>query len=219
MRIYTGPDPPLTDIQRSSFFSFLLPIDDPYAHQLAFIDAPTGRTLTRKDVHHLARVIAYGLRLQLVSHGALNVAKYATILVFSGNSLALPLGVLGALAGGIKVSMASSSLTSSELAYQIKDSEPSHLFVAPDLVDTAVAALESIGVKHEDIRRRVILLAFGKDIPSDGVAKKMGLLNLDHVMHVERELFPENFDGDKSNTTAMLFYSSGTTGAYLSLLH
>lgn len=138
------------------------------------------------------------------------MSKHATILFFSGNSLAVPLGILGALAAGIKVSMASSSLTAPELAYQIKDSQPSHLFVAPDLVETLVTALKSMGVKDQDIKRRVLLLAFARDVPAD-VAKR-GLLNLNDIMHADRELYPEKFNDKAADTTAVLFYSSGTTG-------
>lgn len=216
IRIYTSPHPPVTNIPRQSLFTFLFPNNDPHpSSSPAFIDTQSGDVLTRGQLAHRARVLAYNLRLRLAPlYGALNVSRHATILFFSGNSIHVPLGILGALAGGIKISMASSALTPPELAYQIKDSTPSHLFVAPELVATAVAALKSLDITNEDIRRRLLLLAPRKDVEAklDKQFAKMELLNLDDLLRDDRELFPENFDGDQSEETAMLFYSSGTTG-------
>ena len=211
MPIYPSYIPPVSDIPQISYFSYLLPIKDQHPERVAFIDAPTGRILTRGQLQHDARVLAYGLRLGLERRGGLNVPRRGTIIIFSGNSISVPLGILGALAAGLCVSMASSSLTPSELAYQIKDSEPTHLLVQPELANIAIASLESLGVQPKDIKRRVLLLAPATGVPKD--AQTRGLLNLDDIMADGKALFPEPYDGEHSRRTAMLFYSSGTTGA------
>jgi 4-coumarate--CoA ligase len=211
MLIYPSHVPPVSDIPQISLFSYLLPIKDEHPERVAFIDVPTGRILTRGQLRYDARVLAYGLRLGLERRGGLNVARRSTILIFSGNSISVPLGILGALAAGLRVSMASSSLTPSELAYQIKDSEPTHLFVQPELAHIAIASLESLGVQSKGIKRRVLLLAPATGVPKD--VQTSGLLNLDDIMADNKALFPEPYDGKQSQRTAMLFYSSGTTGA------
>lgn len=212
MRVYSSHIPTVSNIPQISLFSYLLPINDEHPERAAFIDAPTGRVLTRAQLQRDARVLAYGLRLGLEPRGGLNVPRRSTIVIFSGNSICVPVGILAALAAGLCLSMASSASTPSELAYQIKDSEPTHLFVQPELAHIAIAALESLGVQPNDIRRRVLLLA-----PATGVPKEVqtrGFLNLDDIMADNKPLFPEAYDGELSQRTAMLFYSSGTTGGY-----
>ncbi|KAF8313574.1 acetyl-CoA synthetase-like protein [Clavulina sp. PMI_390] len=230
-RIYRGPDHFLSpsSIPRKSLFSFLLPINDAHAEETAYIDSspapPLGSIITRGQTQHLARAIAYGLRLQLSTfdntHGAdlLNVPRYGTVLMFAGNSIAVPLAVLGAIAGGITVSMASSALGPPELAYQIKDSVPSHVLASPELVPTVVAAFKLLGITaDEDIRRRIIVLAFKKELAEleDAQIKtelaRRRLMDLNDVIRTDRELFPEAFDAEDADRTVMMFYSSGTTG-------
>jgi len=213
MPTYSSPLPPVSDIPQISLFSYLLPTNDDHPERAAFIDAPTGRVLTRGQLQHDARALAYGLRLGLERHGGLNVPRRSTILIFSGNSISVPLGILATLAAGLCISMASSSLTPPELAYQIKDSEPTHLLVQPELVPIAITALESFGVQPEDMKRRILLLAPASGVPKD--IRGRNLLNLDDIMADNKQLFPEAYDGEHSQRTAMLFYSSGTTGAHL----
>ena len=117
MPAYSSPIPPVSDIPQISLFSHLLPTNDEHPERAAFIDAPTGRVLTRGQLQHDARALAYGLRLGLERRGGLNVPRRSTILIFSGNSISVPLGILAALAAGLRASSASSSLAPPDLAH------------------------------------------------------------------------------------------------------
>lgn len=219
MRIYKSPDPPV-EVPQQSLFTFLFPLKDEFASLPALVDAPTGHTVTRGQLQSDARQLAYGLRNGLSgtrAHEFMNVPRFGTMLIFSGNSILVPVAILAGICGGITVSMASSAFTPPELKYQIEDSAPTHIFVQPALLGTALAALKLIGVGERDIKRRVILLAKDGDVlPAE--VKQAGLLTLSDLMADKREFFPEEFDGPKSQRTVMLFYSSGTTGSSLPTL-
>lgn len=228
MTIYKSLLPPVENLPETSLFSFLLPANDPDADHVAFIDAPSGRRITRGELALQARKLAYGLRLSLSdAHSylnpttkrkgpGLNVPRDSVVLIFSGNSPLVPLAILGCIAAGLRVSMASSSLTPSELAYQIADSAPSHIFVQPELLEVVLSALSLGGVQEKDVRKRVLLLAQPSiegplQLKDESAA---GLFNVDDIL-VENKVFqPEAFEGKDAHKTVMLFYSSGTTGTF-----
>ncbi|KAF9510229.1 hypothetical protein BS47DRAFT_1348240 [Hydnum rufescens UP504] len=208
--IYSSPYPP-TSIPRISVFNFFFPNNDPHANLPAFIDGISGRVLTRAQLQRDARVLAFGLRNSLEKlHGALNVSRNGTILVFSPNSMSYPLIICAALVGGIRLSLASSALMPPELAYQIKDSEPSHIAVHPTLFPVLLKALEILGVESKDFRRRIILLAPPDEVPPE--LNSQGWLSLGDAMKANRQLQPERFDRDEADQTTLILYSSGTTG-------
>lgn len=232
MTIYKSLLPPVENLPETSLFSFLLPPNDPDASHVAFIDAPSGRRVTRGELALQARKLAYGLRLSLSdapSHSkpaakskdpGLNVPLDSVVLIFSGNSTLVPLAILGCIAAGIRVSMASSSLTPSELAYQIQDSAPSHIFVQPELLEVVLSALSLSGVQEKDVRKRVLLLAqpsvegpVTANIKDEKLKKKSEeLFNVDDILVENKAFQPEAFEGKDAHKTVMLFYSSGTTG-------
>lgn len=223
MTIYKSLLPPVENLPETSLFSFLLPTNDPDAEHVAFIDAPSGRRITRSELALQARKLAYGLRLSLSDAPSyltqrkgpgLNVPRDSVVLIFSGNSPLVPLAILGCIAAGLRVSMASSSLTPSELAYQIADSAPSHIFVQPELLEVVLSALSLGGVQEKDVRKRVLLLAQPSIEGPLKDEKAAGLFNVDDIL-VENKVFqPEAFEGKDAHKTVMLFYSSGTTGAF-----
>lgn len=63
MTVYTSPYPPV-HIPNQSVYSFLLPKNDPrFDPSLpAFIDAPTGRVMSRGELRDTTLQMAYGLR-------------------------------------------------------------------------------------------------------------------------------------------------------------
>src|SRR5258708_266614 len=150
MTVYPSSYPPVA-VPDISLFSFLFPEDDGLHDDPAFIDPISGVSYTRAQPQARARMIAFGLRNGMERQGLMNVSRNRTILIFSPNCLQLPVTLLGAVAGGIKVSMASSNYTSGELAYQIRDSGPTHVLVHPSLLSIALAALEALKVHPEDI--------------------------------------------------------------------
>lgn len=107
--IYTShhPVPPLPE---SSVFHYLFPErpgDSPiHVHPpstTAFIDGPTGRTLTRGELEDGALRIATGLR-------ALGIGRGSTALLIGPNSLEWVLAAFGLQAAGVCVSPANTAL-------------------------------------------------------------------------------------------------------------
>ncbi|CCO29735.1 putative 4-coumarate--CoA ligase 3 Short=4CL 3 [Rhizoctonia solani AG-1 IB] len=202
VRIYKSAYPDLT-ITRESVFSKLFPKNPEFDETLpAFIDAVTGRTLSRADVKTLSLRLAYGLQRTL------GIKRGSTIMIFSPNSLIWPVAMLGCIAAGLKCSPANSAYTPPELAYQIADSGSGFVLVHPALLETLVKALELLKVPAEEARKRIVLMNFEEKVPKGAE----GYAQLDSLLAAGKLDEEERFDGDLSDETVYLCYSSGTTG-------
>ncbi|KAF8340499.1 AMP binding protein [Cantharellus anzutake] len=209
MTVYSSPYPSVA-VPRTSIFNFVFPKDDHHLEDIAFVDAISGKSYTRAQTQARARMVAFGLRNGMERKGLMNVSRRRTALVFSPNCLELPLIILGALAGGIVVSMASSNNTAGELAYQIGDCSPTHILVHPTLLSTTLSAFEILKVPKENVARRVLLIASADEMTPE--IRSKGFLCIDDVIWDKKQLWPEGFEGEMADMTAMIFYSSGTTG-------
>lgn len=202
--IYHSPLPALSPIPTCSTFSYAFPEPDPYPPNTpAFIDAPTGHTLTRASIRSLALRLAYALRTRLA------LPRGSTVLLFSPNALAFPIALYGAGTAGLRVSLANATYTASELAYQVKDSGAQIVFAHPALVRVTLAALADLGYSEDDARTRCVVLDYAG---LSGLPAPAGHLALDDLLRLgtlERE---ERFDGEDADEAAFLCYSSGTTG-------
>ena len=96
--IYTSPVPPLPIVATSTFTHlFSSPSHDPDTvggypgATKAFVDAPSGTTLTRAQLKHLALSFAFGLR----NHPSLAAKRGDVVLVYSQNSLNWPVVLFG----------------------------------------------------------------------------------------------------------------------------
>ncbi|ELU40892.1 AMP binding protein [Rhizoctonia solani AG-1 IA] len=194
-------------IPRESVFSKLFPKNPEFDEDLpAFIDAVTGRTLSRGDVKDLSLRLAYGLQKTL------GIQRGDTIMIFSPNSLIWPVAMLGCIAAGLKCSPANSAYTPSELAHQISDSGSGFVLVHPALLETLLKALELLKVaafgEIIDGSWQVILMNFDGPTPKGaGGYKQLDSLLVSGKLNEE-----EKFDGELSDETVYLCYSSGTTG-------
>jgi len=130
-------------------------------------------------------------------------------MVFSQNHSLFPVLVFGALAAGLRASLASSNSSPSELLNQWKDSEPKHIITSSSLVPVALKMLELAGIHPEDTANRIVVFADGVSteplpalpfIPYDDITEK-GWLKVE-----------EKFLGEQADETALLCYSSGTSG-------
>jgi len=201
MTIYTSPVPP-EPVPKQSIWSFLF--SQVLSPSLtAFIDAPTGRTLSRGDFRALTLQFAHGLRSQ---HG---VRRGDTVLILSPNSFAWPVMLLGLVAGGIRVSPANSGYTPTELAHQYRDSSARIIFVHFDFLPVVLDMFRAIGLSPAEARSRIIIAGLPSDKPEprhDGFASMLDLFGHGALGEEER------FDGELANETVLLCYSSGTTG-------
>ncbi|KAG8720268.1 hypothetical protein FRC08_000704 [Ceratobasidium sp. 394] len=201
-RIYKSSYPDYV-VPRQSVFSKLFPKEPWYDESLpAFIDAASGRTLSRGDVRHLSLCLGHSLR------NVLNTKRGDTVMVFSPNSISWPITLFGCVAAGLKCTLANSSYTPPELAHQLKDSGAGYVFVHPALVQTLFKAFEELNVPVNEAKKRVVLMNFGENAP----AGMESFVQLDSLLQGGKLQEEERFDGDLSDETVYLCYSSGTTG-------
>ncbi|KAK0441851.1 AMP binding protein [Armillaria borealis] len=213
MTFYTSPFPDIPIVNRS-FFTHLLhkssrdsklvgghPADSP-----VFVDSATGTVLIREKLRSLCLSLGYGLR----HHGA----KWGdTVLLFSPNALAYPVVLLGAIAAGLRCTLANNAYTSHELAHQYADSRARRIFTTEDSLPVVRAMFEEIGVGADEADARIIVLgkslkwAGGPDVP-----RTSSLLHMEDLLGIGSLEEEEKFDGERAHETALLCYSSGTTG-------
>ncbi|KAG2142242.1 AMP binding protein [Suillus bovinus] len=178
----------------------------------AFIDALSGTTISRGKLRSYALQLAFSLHR--LPSPLENHTK--TVLIFSPNSITWPVMMLGAVAAGFCATLANSGYTSNELKYQYIDAGAHLIFVHPSLVGTARTMLRSLGLSEQEIRSRVIVAEVQwitgiKDasIPDDQLKDLVTISQLLGRGELKEEV---SFDGERSNETVYLCYSSGTTG-------
>ena len=110
-RIYRASSPEIQIPERSLFTQVFAKNWDPSLP--AYIDAPTGFTLTRGDVYNQSLQFAWGLR------NVLGQKKKDIMAIFSPNSIQWPILLLGGIAAGMRITTVNSSYTPPELLHQL----------------------------------------------------------------------------------------------------
>ena len=206
MKIYPSSVPPV-NVYECSLYNHVFPDNDPYPPSaLAFVDADTGRSVTRRELRQLTLEFAYGLRNELATKGGPALARDDTVMIFSPNSIAYPLMLFGIVAAGIRATLANSAYTAPELAHQYSDSCAKAVLVHPALVPVVVAMFKHLQVDPRDAQKRIIIAGWGLDDKGPS-----GFLQAEQLLG-KGTMSPERFDGELSNETVLLCYSSGTTG-------
>ncbi|KAJ6495728.1 AMP binding protein [Mycena vitilis] len=180
----------------------------------AFVDAASGTSITRAQLLHLCLSFAYGL-----NHHP-NTSRFAkrgdTVLIYSPNSLVWPVVLFGAVAAGLRCTLANSAYTSHELAFQYGDSGAKLILASEDNVAVVREMLAESGISREEADKRIIVL--GNDLrwaggpsalPNTAVA---GLLKMEDLLNLGKLDQEEKFEGPLANETVYICYSSGTTG-------
>ncbi|KDQ53842.1 hypothetical protein JAAARDRAFT_161175 [Jaapia argillacea MUCL 33604] len=202
----------------------------------AFIDALTGRTITRSQLRDFALQWAYGVLHVFPTHPkhqgtGIQVQRGDTVCIFSPNSLAYPVILHGAVAAGLRVSPANSGYTPPELAHQYVDSRSKLVFVHPALLPTALKMFELVygGASKglEEAKKRVVVVGghgWGSLPPQEeekGLAAvqqhwrldaKKAFVWIDDLLGKGTLSKVEQFTGQDIHETVYLCYSSGTTG-------
>ncbi|KAH9073096.1 AMP binding protein [Lactarius deliciosus] len=204
---YTSPFPNV-ELASESLWTFLFQTTQHDPSLPAFVEAATGRVLSRADLRKLSLEFAYGIRTRLPQGNRL--FRGDTAMIFSPNSLAWPVAILGLLAGGVRSTLANSAYTPAELAFQYADSRARVVFSHPDLVPVVFSMFKIIGVPEDEARRRLVVM----DIYGNGAetARKFGLLELGDLLGHGALPEEEKFTGRQTDETLLLCYSSGTTG-------
>ncbi|KAJ7192011.1 AMP binding protein [Mycena pura] len=219
-RIYTSHVPDV-QVHNTSIFTYLFGSragpDDVGGHsgsKNAFIDAATGTTITRSQLKHICLSFAHGIRIHPTTRPFAN--RGDTILIFSPNSLAWPVVMHGAIAAGLRCTFANSAYTSHELAFQYQNSGANLVLTSEEGITVVRDMFTECGMsKAEGIKRIVVL---PRDLrwaggpaaaPAADTARLLSLPDLLSLGTMEKE---ETFDGTADKETAILCYSSGTTG-------
>ena len=205
--IYTSPSPTL-QLASESLWTFIFHTTQHDPNLPAFIEAATGRVLSRADLRNLSLEFAHGIRTRLPQGSRL--FRGDTAMIFSPNSFAWPIALFGLLAGGVRSTLTNSAYTPTELAFQYNDSRARVVFSHPDLVPVVLAMFRHLGVSGDEARRRLVVLDLGGS--GAEVARKVGVLGLGDLLSHGALSEEEKFPGSQASETQLLCYSSGTTG-------
>jgi 4-coumarate--CoA ligase len=101
-----------------------------------------------------------------------------------------------------------SSYTPHEISHQFRNCRAKAIVVHPNLLPNLLKGLERAGVSAEEARRSIVIgnwLEEFDNIPA-------GYTLLEELLQVGERQQEESFDGRYADETALLCYSSGTTG-------
>ncbi|KAF9785766.1 AMP binding protein [Thelephora terrestris] len=210
MVIYTSAWPSVP-ILEESIFSHVFNSKLCTPEQVVYIDGPTGRRFTKANVKHAALSLAHGLRNELhtrIFRGPL-LARGDTVMIFSQNNILYPVFVWGIFAAGLRATLAPSTASPTEVQRQWIDSESKVMIVSSSLVHTALDAFKHLDLSPEDALSRIAVYSDdeGVQLPKGFNFTRYEDLSARGLLSKE-----EPFDGQLSNQTALLCYSSGTSG-------
>ncbi|GAB2275154.1 Probable CoA ligase ccl7, variant 2 [Dionaea muscipula] len=173
-----------------SMVSFLFRNISSYPDKPALIDPSSGETLTFSQLKSMVAKVSHGL-------SRLGVSKGDVVLIVAPNSIHFPLCFLGTVALGAIASTVNPSYTVNEITKQARDCKPKLLVTVPELWEK---------VKGLDLPAVIL-----------GPVKDRNLLSSSRVIYLD-ELVNGSEKMDlpkvpiKQDDTAILLYSSGTTG-------
>lgn len=209
MKIYASNFPPVS-IPHESVATYLTRtrFDEFPRASPSFTDAESGRTVTRIEFKDMTLSLGWGLRHELAKRGGVQLARGDVVMVFSPNSIAWPVMLFGGFAAGLRMTLANSAYTPHEVLHQWKDSRAKAVLVHPSLVPVLLETFKLLGLDIADARRKIILADWGA--PSQpGFGDFITMTDLLGKGSLAEE---EKFPGEQANETALLCYSSGTTG-------
>ncbi|EKM52327.1 uncharacterized protein PHACADRAFT_211599 [Phanerochaete carnosa HHB-10118-sp] len=213
MASFTSPYSPIV-VPPQSYYSFLRKNDIFPSHSRAFVDGVSGEHVTRDTAWAQSLSLAHGLRAA-DSAGLLPLHKGSTVLIVSPNSTLYPVVMMALSAAGICGAHASPMYVVHELAHAFTISNSSHILVHPAALPVAVAAMTSMGFSRADIEKRILLLARRQDLSAFTIPQG-AWVTLDDLLaalpDTSSSSIPEDFNGSDAHQTAVIFFSSGTTG-------
>ncbi|KAJ3980740.1 AMP binding protein [Lentinula detonsa] len=218
-RIYTSSYPSVPLLARSIFTHLLSVGPNPGkiggypAQEKVFVDAASGTSITRQDLRTLSLKFAYGLR----QDPRVKAKRGDVVLVYSPNSVAYPVYILGAIAAGMRCTLANNAYTARELQHQYIDSGATLIITTFENLGATLEMLTGgLGLSQADAEKRIVLspksLTWTSGLTSSESESLRGLITFDQLLEQGELQNEELFDGDDAQETALLCYSSGTTG-------
>ncbi|KAG6836556.1 hypothetical protein H0H93_006783 [Arthromyces matolae] len=176
----------------------------------AYTDAATSTTLSRAAFKHAALSFANGIR----THPRLTPqARGDTLLLFAPNSIAFPVVLLGCVAAGIRCSPANTAYVPRELQHQYTDSGSTIVITSLEGLPVVLEMFTALKVPQHDIVKRVVVIGPGLAwAGGPSVNTDVPYLTLDDLLALGPLPKEESFDGSEAHQTALVCYSSGTTG-------
>lgn len=161
----------------------------------AFIDAATGHSISFSNFWRAVDSVADCL------HHDIGIRRGDVVLILSPNSISIPVVSLAVMSIGAVITTANPLNTSGEISRQIADSKPKLAFTTPELAPKLAASADiSVVLTEEEVEERV---RYTRGVRVVGVLTEM--------MKKEQS-GPRVRDRVNQDETAMLLYSSGTTG-------
>ena len=167
-----------------------------YGKKTALIDGVTGREYSYNEVQESVVNMASGL----VRSG---MEKGDVLALVSPNSAEFCTTFFSTLAAGGTVSTCNPQYTAEELAYQFKNSNSKYVATIPALLPTIKEAASKSGCVE-----KIIVLS-----DEEGLGEgKHGMISYQGLVKNSGSQFPYNVTLDPKEDTALIPYSSGTTG-------
>ncbi|KAF8345975.1 AMP binding protein [Amanita rubescens] len=216
-RIYRSTVPSIPVVERSVYTHLFASSDPNLVGQFpgstpAFIDAASGATITRADLKRLTLAFGYGIR----NHPQTAASRGDTVLIYSINALYWPVVLLGAVAAGLRCTLANSAYNARELEHQYSDSGASLIFTSEEGLAVARETLQNLGLTDDQADRKIVVLGSSLDWAGGPAAPRKaeaaGLLHMEDLLKLGSLTEGERFDGRLAHETVYLCYSSGTTG-------
>jgi len=210
MVVYTSAWPSVPIIGES-IFSHVFNSKLCTPEQVVYIDGPTGRRFTQANVKHAALSLAHGLRNELHTPNfrGPSLSRGDTVMIFSQNNILYPVFMWAIFAAGLRATPASSIASPSEVKEQWIDSGSKVMIVSSLLVHNALVMFKLLKISPEDALSRMIIYSDGENVQLQRGFKLTRYEDLSTRGILSKE---EPFDGKLSNETALLCYSSGTSG-------
>lgn len=170
----------------------------------------------RPDTHYLT-LHSYREWSKRFAAGLLSAGLEAgdRVMLFSGNSIFNPIVVMGSIMAGAIYNSANPAYTPRELSHQLKDADPRFVLAAENCIDRALEAADLVGLD----RNRVILFTELSMKPGDQLQWAAHASQAQHwsslvaSSDIGRSFVWEELNSPTlSDRTAILIYSSGTTG-------
>ena len=179
--------------------------------QTVYVDGSTGQRFTKANVKHAALSLAHGLRNELHTpnfHGP-SLSRGDTVMIFSQNNIFYPVFIWGIFAAGLCATLASSIASPNEVRGQWIDSRSKVMIVSSSLVHTALDIFKHMNFSPGDASSSIVVYSDGENVQLPEGLKLTRYEDLSARGLLSKE---ESFNGELSNRTALLCYSSGTTG-------
>ncbi|CAH2036719.1 unnamed protein product [Thlaspi arvense] len=185
------PLAPNSSLDVTSFIS-----SQPHRGTTAFIDAATGKRISFSDLWRAVDRVADCL------YHDMGIRRGDVVLILSPNSISIPVVYLSVMSLGAVVTTVNPLNTAHEISRQIADSNPKLAFTTPDLAPKLAASADISVVLTED------------EDGQERVGSTLGVRVVGSVSEMmEKEPSGRRVrDRVDQDETAMLLYSSGTTG-------